>query len=175
MASCFSCQKLISLSTENKVASMIAKFIAFVPPTNKSYKITEDGKSNERGNCYLKVNFQHLEYEEVNYPFIERDCYLLQKCTTRKKIVLIHIINTSINKNKPTIIFSHGNSCDIGVIYPFLIDMSIQLKTDVISYDYSGYGCSEGTPSEKEIYSDIEQVMDFAIQGLGLRLESIIL
>jgi hypothetical protein len=175
MASCFSCHQLFKLSTENKVASMVAKFIAFVPPTVKNYKITEDVKSNERGRCYVKVNFQHLEFDDVNYPFIERDCYLLQKCITKKKIVLLHIINTSVDMHKPTIIFSHGNSCDIGVIYPFLIDLSIQLKADVISYDYSGYGCSEGSPSEKEINTDVEQVMDFAIHGLGLKLESIIL
>lgn len=175
MASCWSCHHLFSLTKESKVADMIANIIAFSPPSNRNYRIIEDGKTKERGSCYTRVNFIHSDYDDVKFPFIERECFLLQKCTNKKKIVLLHIINTSIERDKPTIIFSHGNSCDLGVIYPFLIDLSLQLKADVISYDYSGYGFSEGSPSEKEIYTDIEQVMDFAIHMQRIKQESIIL
>uniref|UniRef100_A0A183D9M1 Hydrolase_4 domain-containing protein n=1 Tax=Gongylonema pulchrum TaxID=637853 RepID=A0A183D9M1_9BILA len=30
------------------------------------------------------------------------------------------------------------------------------LQTDVYAYDYSGYGISTGSPSEKNVYADIE-------------------
>ena len=176
MDSCWSCHHLFSLSKETNVANIIANIIAFSPPPNKNYRILEDIKSKGRGNCYNKVNFQHSQFEDVKYPFIEQECHLLQKFSTKKKIVLLHLINTSIEEgHKLTIIFSHGNSCDLGVIYPFLLDLSLQLKCDVVSYDYSGYGCSEGSPSEKEIYTDIEQVMDFVIHSLRRKQESIIL
>jgi predicted alpha/beta hydrolase family esterase len=38
----------------------------------------------------------------------------------------------------------------------------------LISYDYSGYGRSEGKVSEKEIYSDIDEVAKFAKDDLGI-------
>jgi hypothetical protein len=175
MALCFTCPSLFSLTKEIKVTNFFANIIAFSPPTQLNYRIVDDKeKQNERGGCYKKVNFQHIDWDNVVHPWIEKDCYLLQKCSNKKKIVLIHIKNTS-QENKLTIIFSHGNSCDIGVIYPFLVDLSTQLKADVISYDYSGYGLSEGTPSEKELYKDIEQVMDFVIFQLRIKQESIVL
>jgi hypothetical protein len=45
----------------------------------------------------------------------------------------------------------------------------------LISYDYSGYGRSEGIASEKEIYSDIEEVGKFATEDLGIPPQDIIL
>ena len=47
-----------------------------------------------------------------------------------KKIVVLMIKN-KIAKN--TIIFSHGNSSTIGTMYPYLVDMSTQLKVIIYS------------------------------------------
>jgi hypothetical protein len=176
MTSCFTCTSLFSLSKEVKVANMIANIIAFSPPTRASYSISEESKTDERGACYKKVNFHHMEYDEIEYPWIEKQCYQIQKCTTKKRLIVMHIKNTSVPKeNKFNIIFSHGNACDLGVIYPFLVDLSTQLKADIISYDYSGYGRSEGSPSERDLYTDIEQVMDFVTISLRIKQESIVL
>ena len=99
-----------------------------------------------------------------------------KKMHNQKKIILLHIKNTfNTDEKKITIVHSHGNSCDLGVTFPFLIDLSTQLKSDVISYDYTGYGRSEGHPTEKDLYTDIEQVMDFGLMYLRLKLEQIIL
>lgn len=45
----------------------------------------------------------------------------------------------------------------------------------MITYDYSGYGKSEGKPSEKEIYSDIEEVGNFCKKDLGISPKDMIL
>ena len=41
--------------------------------------------------------------------------------------------NVSKDKNSPVLLFSHGNSCDLGTIYPMLIDISTQLKVIILS------------------------------------------
>jgi pimeloyl-ACP methyl ester carboxylesterase len=180
MASCWGCKKMFTIAKEMKVANFIANMMAFNPPTKVNYDLEEDNfsnnNSNSRGACYKPIKFIHKEYSNVYYPWINVDCYQLQKCSSKKRIVLLHIENTFVPKEKKlTLIFSHGNACDLSVVYPFLIDLSTQLKADVISYDYSGYGRSEGSPSEKEIYTDIEQVMDFVTISLGVENENIIL
>jgi surfactin synthase thioesterase subunit len=53
--------------------------------------------------------------------------------------------------------------------------MSTQLKCDVIAYDYSGYGKSEGSSSEREIYNDIEEVADFMKNILNVKTKETIL
>jgi len=68
-------------------------------------------------------------------------------------IPAIHIQHKSTsshnNKNpilaqtqKYTLLYSHGNAEDIGLISSFLIDLSRLLQVNVICYDYSGYGVS---------------------------------
>jgi len=46
---------------------------------------------------------------------------------------------------------------------------------NVISYDYSGYGLSEGKPSESEICNDIEEVADFMQKHLSLSFDRVVL
>ena len=54
-----------------------------------------------------------------------------------------------------TILFSHGNAEDIGLIEPLILKLH-DSGFAVLVYDYDGYGTSEGTPSENATYSDID-------------------
>jgi fermentation-respiration switch protein FrsA (DUF1100 family) len=54
-----------------------------------------------------------------------------------------------------TILFSHGNAEDLGNVAPFMQQFH-DLGYSVLMYDYRGYGTSEGTPSERKTYQDIE-------------------
>ena len=51
----------------------------------------------------------------------------------------------------------------------------MNIKTDLIAYDYSGYGLSEGKASEKEIYDDINQVALFITTELKIPNKQLIL
>jgi len=55
-----------------------------------------------------------------------------------------------------TMLFSHGNSTDIGIMFSHLKDLCSKLRIDVFAYEYSGYGESSGVPSEADLYSDVE-------------------
>lgn len=65
-------------------------------------------------------------------------------------------INNYPNK---LIIYSHGNAEDICTSYDFYEGMSETLGIRIIGYDYSGYGLTEGRPSEEECYDAIDAVV----------------
>ena len=63
-----------------------------------------------------------------------------------------------IKLNKKTdwvILYSHGNSGDIGRIIDNYIDLALNLGVNVFGYDYSGYGLSTGKPSDSNLILDI--------------------
>jgi fermentation-respiration switch protein FrsA (DUF1100 family) len=63
-------------------------------------------------------------------------------------------------KPKATILFSHGNGEDLGLILPFLNQLR-DLGVNVFSYDYRGYGRSGGKAHEAGLYLDAEAAYDF--------------
>jgi len=77
--------------------------------------------------------------------------------------------------SKRTILFSHGNSTDIGIMFPHLRDMCNNLKVDVFAYEYSGYGESTGVPSEADLYSDIDAAYHYLVSDCGLEESSVVL
>ena len=78
-------------------------------------------------------------------------------------------------KRKMTILFSHSSDTDLGKIFPMLCDFSNLLKCDIISYDYEGYGKSNGKPKISNIKNDIFDVINFCIYDLEIKKEDIIL
>ncbi|CDJ59255.1 hypothetical protein, conserved [Eimeria maxima] len=67
--------------------------------------------------------------------------------------------------SKQLIIFSHGNSTDIGHM----------CQVNVLAYDYSGYGWSDGKATEAALYADIRRVVAFAVNELKVPPYKIIL
>ncbi|KFG64627.1 alpha/beta hydrolase family protein [Toxoplasma gondii RUB] len=44
---------------------------------------------------------------------------------------------------KWTVLYSHGNGTDIGHLHESVMDLCRRLQVNVLSYDYSGYGCTQ--------------------------------
>lgn len=61
-----------------------------------------------------------------------------------------------------TILHSHGNAEDIGQLRPFLESLCSK-GFCVLAYDYRGYGTSDGRPSEKGVYQDIEAAYEYLV------------
>jgi fermentation-respiration switch protein FrsA (DUF1100 family) len=74
---------------------------------------------------------------------------------------------------KYTILYAHGNAEDLGRIQPTLGKLQ-SLGFSVFAYDYRGYGTSEGTPSEKAAYKDIDAAYQYLTQDLKIKPEEII-
>ena len=73
-----------------------------------------------------------------------------------------------------TILFSHGNAEDIGTIEPFILKLKDE-GFSVLSYDYRGYGTSEGSPSETNTYEDITAAYKYLVEAKNIPTNRIIL
>ncbi|NES07675.1 MAG: alpha/beta hydrolase [Okeania sp. SIO2F4] len=76
-------------------------------------------------------------------------------------------------KAKYTILYSHGNAEDLGAILPRLQDLR-DIGFNIFSYDYQGYGTSQGKPSVKGAYQDINAAYEYLTQKLGIPANQII-
>ncbi|MDY7008410.1 MAG: alpha/beta hydrolase [Cyanobacteriota bacterium] len=74
---------------------------------------------------------------------------------------------------KYTILYSHGNAEDLGEILPRLQDLR-DIGFSIFSYDYQGYGTSQGNPSVKNAYQDINAAYEYLTQQLGIPANQII-
>ena len=130
MASC--CNK--ESYKENNQTKLLSGYLAFSPPSKPLYEIIDTKNKEEKGNCYKIVDFIHKDFKNIKYPWIDMEAYRIEKCLNKKKIILLHIKNKVENPNKVTLIFSHGNTSDLGVIYPFLLDLCTQLKVSLLLF-----------------------------------------
>ena len=85
------------------------------------------------------------------------------KTKTGKQISALYLHDP---KAKFTIIYSHGNAEDLGNIR-FILERFKLNGFSVLAYDYQGYGTSEGRPSEKKAYQDIEAAYQFLTEQLN--------
>ena len=72
-----------------------------------------------------------------------------------------------------TLLYSHGNAEDLGVVRP-IVPILRQLGFAVLAYDYRGYGTSEGRPSERHAYGDIEAAYQHLTRERGVAPDRII-
>ncbi|MEH2190444.1 MAG: alpha/beta hydrolase [Nostoc sp.] len=77
------------------------------------------------------------------------------------------------NQAKYTILYSHGNSEDLGDIKQILEKLHVW-GFSVFAYDYRGYGTSEGKPTESHAYEDINSAYNYLTQNLKIPPEKII-
>ena len=74
-----------------------------------------------------------------------------------------------------TILYSHANAEDLADVYVWLKYLSRHLRCNVIGYDYTGYGQSEGEPAEENCYADIDAVYSHLRNDRGLKPDQIVL
>lgn len=75
--------------------------------------------------------------------------------------------------NGLVVLYSHGNGEDIGNLMPFL-DFISKKEMGIITYDYPGYGLSQGKPSEPGCYEAIDAVYEHLTQDLGVEPRRIV-
>lgn len=95
------------------------------------------------------------------------------KLTTRngKQISALYLPNPSATY---TILYSHGNGSDLGIIEDRL-EILRKIGFSVFAYDYQGYGTSQGVPSEQNTYHDIKAAYNYLTNALQVPPNQIIL
>lgn len=66
-----------------------------------------------------------------------------------------------------TLLFSHGNAEDLGLIIRYFKEVSNMLTVSVFAYEYSGYGMSTGRPSEAAVHADVVAAFRYVRDQLG--------
>ncbi|CAM8912645.1 unnamed protein product [Rhodiola kirilowii] len=140
------------------VTSSVAAKLAFYPPNPPSYNLVKDAATG----LLLLDPFPHNENVDV----------LKLKTRRGNEIAAVHVRYPMATT---TLLYSHGNAADIGVMYQLFFQLSIQLKINIFGYDYSGYGQSTGKPSEKSTYADIEAAYGYLEETYRAKQEDIIL
>lgn len=74
-------------------------------------------------------------------------------------------IRRSIGADR-TILYSHGNAEDLGLILPMLDRMAEACVADVFAYEYPGYGIADGSASEEGCYAAIEAAYNHLVYDL---------
>mmetsp|Transcript_33982 Transcript_33982/g.79482 ORF Transcript_33982/g.79482 Transcript_33982/m.79482 type:complete len:259 (-) Transcript_33982:270-1046(-) len=76
---------------------------------------------------------------------------------------------------KFTLLFSHANAEDLGMIIQYFREVSHILEVNIFAYEYTGYGMSTGEPSEAAIYADIEAAYKYLRDIIGIPWHEIVL
>ncbi|CAD5206067.1 unnamed protein product [Bursaphelenchus okinawaensis] len=139
--------------------SAIVSKLAFMPPES-SYRMETEPQGGEHRMVLLenRAEWPHGEEEFRNVEvFYTR--------TRRNNKIACMFVRPHSADSQYTIMFSHGNAVDLGQMCSFYYGLGYRLGCNVFSYDYSGYGCSSGRASEKNLYADIAA----ALQALKTR------
>lgn len=145
------------------VSNLAAKF-AFFPPRPATYSVKKEGGAGGGENGGRLV-----------VPGIPRDRALdVHIVETKKgnKIVAFYLRNPYA---RLTVLYSHGNAADLGQLYDLFVQLKVNLRVNLMGYDYSGYGASSGKPSESNTYADIEAVYQCLQTEYGVSQEDLIL
>lgn len=76
---------------------------------------------------------------------------------------------------KFTLLFSHGNAEDIGMIIQYFRELSHILEVNIFAYEYTGYGMSTGEPYEQALYADIEAAFKYLRDIIGIPWTEVVL
>lgn len=87
-----------------------------------------------------------------------------------EKINAVYLESTD---TRYTILFSHGNAEDLGKVAPFMRQFQ-ELGYSVLMYDYRGYGTSEGRPSVRKVYQDVDAAYHWLVKKKGVDPKTII-
>lgn len=75
---------------------------------------------------------------------------------------------------KFTLLFSHGNAEDLGLIIRYFREVSHILRVNVFAYEYTGYGMSTGVPQEVAVYADIVAAFRYVRDTIGTSWQYIV-
>jgi len=76
---------------------------------------------------------------------------------------------------KFTLLFSHGNAEDLGMIIQYFREVSHILEVNIFAYEYTGYGMSTGEAREHAFYADVEAAFKYLRDIIGIPWSEVVL
>jgi pimeloyl-ACP methyl ester carboxylesterase len=152
----------------------IVKKFAFFPPDPPHYKSIPTDNENEEDIAFLIKNkkkqkiYIGIEFRQLDYRFIK----IIDKNNNSLPLLLF---------NPPSslsvcIIYSHGNSGDLGSCLLEYYDIALHTNCLVVSFEYPGYGeCKDQPLKESEFLKNLKLTYYFVRKILGFKSNQIIL
>eukprot|EP00730_Choanoeca_flexa_P014307 TRINITY_DN6211_c0_g1_i1.p1 TRINITY_DN6211_c0_g1~~TRINITY_DN6211_c0_g1_i1.p1 ORF type:complete len:365 (+),score=63.73 TRINITY_DN6211_c0_g1_i1:82-1176(+) len=130
-------------------AAVTAK-MAFAPPAPPTYEFKEE---NHRISMFISNPFEPDDPERRRFE-PPANVHIVRDIRTRRGSTICAFY-LEVADSPLTLLFSHGNAVDIGVMAIFLASLASQINCSIFAYDYTGYGLSSGRPREKHVYADV--------------------
>ena len=144
--------------------SLIVKKITFRPPNPPNYIIKKNKEKPDTITFILDRKHIQPQFSEIDYNFKILNNYLP---------ILVFIPNF---KNDICLIYSHGNSADLGSCLKEYVDIVVNTNCTLVAYEYPGYGfCKNQKVEESEFGKNIKLVYKFIVENLGFNSKQIIL
>lgn len=140
------------------ITSSIAAKFAFFPPNPPSYALVCDERTGK------------LRFDDI--PPSDNVEIFKVKTRKRQEIVAMFVRNRAA---KLTLLHSHGNAADLAQMHDLYVGLSSLLQVNVFGYDYTGYGCSTGKPTEYNTYADIDAAMESLQSKFNIKPEDTVL
>ncbi|KAL0042407.1 hypothetical protein WJX77_011444 [Trebouxia sp. C0004] len=150
------------------VIDSVSARLAFFPPSPPSYEVK--GHDDRPDELYISPMFPGIR-KVLNCEVLHIKTKPHRGGGGNTTIVVAWVPYHSV---VPTMLFSHGNAVDLGQMLPFYRELSKELRINVLGYDYSGYGCSTGTPSVSNTLADINACYQFLLHVKGKRPQDIV-
>lgn len=87
------------------------------------------------------------------------------------RVAILCLMNPAASQ---LVLYAHGNGEDLGSLREMIAEYRTQ-GFNVCAFDYEGYGISDGHPSTKNAYRDIDTVYTYLVQREGIDPNRIIL
>ncbi len=143
---------------------MIARKMVFFPPPPQ-YAIRLEVRQDPRVDDDVEtkqVMYVRNERGALVDPIALGGAVTIHRVPTRRgqSVCMLFVRNQDA---EITLLMSHGNATDIGVLRDHVIDMSNACRVNICAYDYTGYGLSSkpSRPSVADCKRDIEKVFTY--------------
>ena len=154
--------------------SYIVKKFAFFPPDPPHYISLKTEKDDEEDILFLihpkkkKPKYLGIEFRRLDYKFI--------KIIDKNNFSLPLLLFNPIKPLPVCIIYSHGNSGDLGSCLIEYYDIAINTNCVVVSFEYPGYGeCKNQELKESNFYKNLKMTYYFVKNILNYKPSQIIL
>ncbi|GAB5372602.1 hypothetical protein AAMO2058_001679200 [Amorphochlora amoebiformis] len=152
--------------------------VFFPPPAQYHVEVEHvEDEHGETANRQVMYIIEGAEEEEPHLgdPYWSPNFTVFKLPTKRSQCICSFHITRPTASN--TILFSHGNATDIGLLRNHLLDLSESLNVNVYAYDYTGYGLSTnpGRPTIADVLADASAAYLHLTNNLKCDPRSIIL
>ena len=129
---------------------------------------------------------QNIVFQPPSSSYDDKHDGLIWLKTTQGASIPAFFVPYNHNHDTITILYSHGNAEDIGMILGHIKDLSSRLKCNVLCYEYEGYGISNSAsidingnpnnkPSESRCYADIDAAWEYLTKVRNYNSENIVI